>query len=190
MPRAGLLQQQNLQPPVARRQRRGPHLRIVEHEQIVRAEILRQVVKMAMLHAVLRAVIDQQPRFLAPRRRMRRDQFRRQLELVVGRAGAGLLPVGKEIGPCRSDDARRRDNARPAFSSRRGKPRRASASFFGNSSAVHGPFSMYCRIAPTPVNPKLSRQPRKRMRQRRPIVFASRREILARQFLELRHRRR
>jgi hypothetical protein len=94
MPRARFFQQQDLKPPVDRGDRRGPHLRVVEHEQIVRADILRQIEEMAMLQAVLRAVINQQPRFLALRRRMRGDQFRRQLKFVIGGTRTGFARAG------------------------------------------------------------------------------------------------
>ena len=86
MLRAGLIQQQHLKAAIASCQRRRAHLGVVEDQKIVRAEVLREIKKMAVLHAIFRAMIDQQPRFLAAGGRMGRDQLRRQLVFVVGRA--------------------------------------------------------------------------------------------------------
>ena len=106
MLRAGFIEQENFDATIRRGQRRCPHARIVEYEQVIFAQEGGKIGKMRVVGAFCRAIVDQQAGFRALRGRMRRDQVRGKL-VLVGRgarveirfvAGAASAQAKRSLG--------------------------------------------------------------------------------------------
>ena len=84
-------------------------------------ELVRQLGEAAMAHGTGRALVDEQPRLVAPRGRMLRDQLRRQLVVQL----RDIHPTATVTSPTMDADAIARAQARHSRGRRR--PRRARA---------------------------------------------------------------
>ena len=61
----------------------GNHARIVQHQHVAGAEKSRQIPELPVFDAPVRAMQNQQARFIAARRGMLRDQLRRQVKIEI-----------------------------------------------------------------------------------------------------------
>jgi hypothetical protein len=70
----------------------GNHAGIVEHQHVAGSEIFRQVPELAVIQVSIGAMQDEQPRFIALRRRMLRDQLRRQIKMKISGSHGAQSP--------------------------------------------------------------------------------------------------
>ena len=61
----------------------GNHARLIEHEHVARAKISRQIPELTVFNVSIDAMQDQEPRFIALRRGMLRDQFGGQIKMEI-----------------------------------------------------------------------------------------------------------
>jgi hypothetical protein len=71
----------------------GNHARLVENEHVARAKKPRQIPELTVFDVAIAAMQDQEPRFIALRRGMLRDQSGRQIKMEIGGSHGGKFQV-------------------------------------------------------------------------------------------------